>query len=50
MVNDGTVSRLDIATIILGDDDDDIAPILGIYDHAFAQTEAYKKKYGKTII
>ena len=32
-----TVSRLDIATIILGDDDDDIAPILGIYDHAFAQ-------------
>ena len=37
MVNDGTVSRLDIATIILGDDDDDIAPILGIYDHAFAQ-------------
>jgi len=37
MVNDGTVSRLDIATIILGDDDDDIAPILGIYDHTFAQ-------------
>ena len=37
MVNDGTVSRLDIATIILSDDDDDIAPILGIYDHAFAQ-------------
>ena len=37
MVNDGTVSRLDIATIILDDDDDDIAPILGIYDHAFAQ-------------
>ena len=37
MVNDGTVRRLDIATIILGDDDDDIAPILGIYDHAFAQ-------------
>ena len=38
MVNDGTVSRLDIATIILNnDDDDDIAPILGIYDHTFAQ-------------
>ena len=37
MVNDGTVGRLDISTIILGDDDDDIAPILGIYDHAFAQ-------------
>ena len=37
MVNDGTVSRLDIATIILDDDDDDIAPILGIYDHTFAQ-------------
>ena len=37
MVNDGTVSRLDIATIILGEDDDDIAPILGIYDHTFAQ-------------
>ena len=36
MVNDGTVSRLDIATIILGDDDDDVAPILGIYDHTFA--------------
>ena len=37
MVNDGTVSRLDIATIILSDDDEDIAPILGIYDHTFAQ-------------
>ncbi len=37
MVNDGTVSRLDIATIILDDDDDDIAPILGIYDHTFAE-------------
>ena len=37
MVNDGTVGRLDISTIILGDDDDDIAPILGIYNHAFAQ-------------
>ena len=37
MVNDGTVSRLDISTIIRPDDDDDTAPILGIYDHAFAQ-------------
>ena len=36
MVNDGTVSRLDVSTIILNDDDDDTAPILGIYDHAFA--------------
>ena len=35
MVNDGTVSRLDVATIIR-DDDDDEAPILGIYDHTFA--------------
>ena len=38
MVNDGTVSRLDISTIIKSDDDDDdTAPILGIYDHTFAQ-------------
>ncbi len=37
MVNDGTVSRLDIATIIKGDDDEDNAPILGIYDHTFAE-------------
>ena len=38
MVNDGTVSRLDISTIIRSDDDDDdTAPILGIYDHTFAQ-------------
>ncbi len=36
MVNDGTVSRLDISTIIHSDDDDDTAPILGIYDHQFA--------------
>jgi hypothetical protein len=36
MVNDGTVSRLDISTIIRNDDDDDVAPILGIYDHQFA--------------
>ncbi|MBR1388498.1 MAG: hypothetical protein IJ569_02635 [Prevotella sp.] len=37
MVNDGTVSRLDVSTIIMGDDDDDTAPVLGIYDHTFAQ-------------
>ncbi len=36
MVNDGTVSRLDISTIIRSDDDDDTAPVLGIYDHTFA--------------
>ena len=37
MVNDGTVSRLDISTIIRADDEEDTAPILGIYDHTFAQ-------------
>lgn len=37
MVNDGTVSRLDVSTIIHSDDDDDTVPILGIYDHTFAQ-------------
>ena len=37
MVNDGTVSRLDVSTIIRDDDDDDTAPVLGIYDHTFAQ-------------
>ena len=36
MVNDGTVSRLDISTIIRSDEDDDTEPILGIYDHTFA--------------
>ena len=36
MVNDGTVSRLDVSTIIRNDEDDDTAPILGIYDHTFA--------------
>ena len=39
MVNDGTVSRLDIATIIRNDDQedsDDAAPVLGIYNHHFA--------------
>ena len=37
MVNEGTVSRLDVSTIICSDDDDDTAPILGIYDHTFAE-------------
>jgi hypothetical protein len=38
MVNDGTLSRLDISTIIsLNDDEtDDNAPILGLYDHQYA--------------
>ena len=36
MVNDGTVSRLDVSTIIRSDEDDDAEPILGIYDHTFA--------------
>ncbi|MCR5574902.1 MAG: hypothetical protein K6F78_08805 [Bacteroidaceae bacterium] len=36
MVNDGTVSRLDLSTIIKYDDDDANPPILGIYDHQFA--------------
>ena len=36
MVNDGTVSRLDVATIIRNDDDM-TPPILGIYDEKFAQ-------------
>ena len=35
MVNDGTVSRLDVATIIRNDESDE-APILGIYDYQFA--------------
>jgi hypothetical protein len=36
MVNDGTVSRLDVSTIIRSDEDEDKAPILGIYDYSFA--------------
>ena len=36
MINDGTLSRLDVATIIT-DDDDDTIPVLGIYDNAFAE-------------
>ena len=37
MVNDGTVSRLDVATIIHTEEDEDTPPILGIYDHKFAR-------------
>ncbi|MBR6171228.1 MAG: hypothetical protein IKQ51_11105 [Bacteroidaceae bacterium] len=37
MVNDGTVSRLDVSTIILNDDAEETTPILGIYDNSFAQ-------------
>ena len=37
MVNDGTVSRLDISTIIKADDEEDMAPVQGIYDHTFAE-------------
>ena len=39
MINDGTVGRLDISTIICPDNDDENdekMPILGIYDHKFA--------------
>ena len=35
MVNDGTLSRLDLATIIR-DEEDHTAPVMGIYDEAFA--------------
>ena len=36
MINDGTLSRLDVATII-ADNDDDTIPVLGIYDNAYAE-------------
>ncbi len=36
MINDGTLSRLDVATIIT-DNDDDTIPVLGIYDNAYAE-------------
>ena len=35
MVNDGTLSRLDLSTIIR-DEEDRTAPVMGIYDEAFA--------------
>ena len=37
LIRDGTVSRLDLSTIIRADDEEDSAPVLGIYDHTFAQ-------------
>jgi len=37
MVNDGTVSRLDVATIICDDDGEEHTPIFGIYDNKFAE-------------
>ena len=37
MVNDGTVSRLDISTIILKNDEDDDEIVQGIYDDDFAK-------------
>jgi hypothetical protein len=36
MVNDGTVGRLDVSTIILNSDEEEDTPVLGIYDHLFA--------------
>ena len=37
MVNDGTVSRLDVATIICDDNEEEQTPIFGIYDNKFAE-------------
>ena len=37
MVNDGTVGRLDVSTIISPDRDDEADPIMGIYDEAYAE-------------
>ena len=37
MVNDGTLSRLDLSTIIIAEGEEDEAPVMGIYDDAFAQ-------------
>ena len=36
MVNDGTLSRLDLSTIILTDEEQDDPPVMGIYDQSFA--------------
>ena len=36
MVNDGTLGRLDISTIIKADSDNDNEPVMGIYDDAYA--------------
>ena len=37
MVNDGTLSRLDVSTIIIAEGEEDEAPVMGIYDDKFAQ-------------
>ena len=37
MVNDGTLSRLDLSTIIIAEGEEDEAPVMGIYDDLFAQ-------------
>jgi hypothetical protein len=37
MVNDGTLSRLDLSTIIIAEGEEDEAPVMGIYDNLFAQ-------------
>ena len=37
MVNDGTLSRLDLSTIIMAEGDEDEVPVMGIYDDQFAQ-------------
>ncbi len=37
MVNDGTLSRLDLSTIIIAEGEEDEAPVMGIYDEQFAQ-------------
>ncbi len=47
MINDGTVSRLDLSTIILSEkeEDEDMPPIQGIYDEAFdAELMPYIKR------
>ncbi len=36
MVNDGTLSRLDLSTIIIAEGEEDEAPVMGIYDDLFA--------------
>ena len=36
MVNDGTLSRLDICTIMVNDGDEEVMPVMGIYDQRFA--------------
>ena len=36
MVNDGTLSRLDLSTIIIAEGEEDEAPVMGIYDNLFA--------------